>query len=205
MFTLAFSFLVMSNFPWFGDLTFQVPMHYHSLQHWTFTIRHIHSWTPFLLWPSYFILSVATSNCPPLFSSSTLDIFWPGGLIFHFHILLPFLPVHGVLAARILEWFVIPSFSGSLWPIHLRWPCTAWLIASLSYTIPFVMTRLWSTKGTSCYLFLYLQTCHKIAIQSLFAKWMNEWKNSSEVSIYGLCVYVCVCRFMCTHREKKWA
>ena len=30
-----------------------------------------------------------------------------------------------------------------LWPIHLRWPCIAWFIASLSYTSPFTMTRLW--------------------------------------------------------------
>ena len=36
----------------------------------------------------------------------------------------------------------------SLWPIHLGWPFMAWLMASLSYTSPFTMTRLWSMKGT---------------------------------------------------------
>ena len=35
MFTLAISCLITSNLPWFMDLTFQVPMHYCSLQHWT--------------------------------------------------------------------------------------------------------------------------------------------------------------------------
>ena len=33
----------------------------------------------FLLWPSCFILSGAISNCPPLFPSNILDIFWPVG------------------------------------------------------------------------------------------------------------------------------
>ena len=36
MFTLFISCLTTSNFPWFMDLTFQVPMQYCSLQHWTF-------------------------------------------------------------------------------------------------------------------------------------------------------------------------
>ena len=36
MFTLAISCLTASNLPWIMDLTFQVPMQYCSLQHWTF-------------------------------------------------------------------------------------------------------------------------------------------------------------------------
>ena len=35
MFTLAISCLTTSNLSWFTDLTFQVPMQYCSLQHWT--------------------------------------------------------------------------------------------------------------------------------------------------------------------------
>ena len=35
MFTLAISYLTTSNLPWFMALTFQVPMQYCSLQHWT--------------------------------------------------------------------------------------------------------------------------------------------------------------------------
>ena len=35
MFTLAISSVTTSDLPWFMDLTFQVPMQYCSLQHWT--------------------------------------------------------------------------------------------------------------------------------------------------------------------------
>ena len=35
VFTLAISYLTTSNLPWFMALTFQVPMQYCSLQHWT--------------------------------------------------------------------------------------------------------------------------------------------------------------------------
>ena len=35
MFTLAVSCLMTSYLPWFMDLTFQIPMQYCSLQHWT--------------------------------------------------------------------------------------------------------------------------------------------------------------------------
>ena len=38
MFILAISCLTTSNLPWFMDLTFQVPMQYCSLQHWTLLI-----------------------------------------------------------------------------------------------------------------------------------------------------------------------
>ena len=65
------------------------------------------------LWPNCFIPSEALSNCLPLFPSSTLDTFSPGsgGLIFRCHIFLPFYTDHGLLMARVLEWFSIPSSS----------------------------------------------------------------------------------------------
>ena len=34
-----------------------------------------------------------------------------------------------------------------LWPVHLGWPCTAWLIALRTYVYPFATTRQWSLKG----------------------------------------------------------
>ena len=110
MFTLAISCLITSSLPWFLNLTFQIPMWYCSLQHWTLlSLPDICSWVPFPLWHSKFILSGAISNCPPPFSCSTLDTFWPGGDHLWCHIFLPFYTVHRVLAARILEWFAIPS------------------------------------------------------------------------------------------------
>ena len=45
MFTLAISCLTTSNFPWFMDLTFQIPMQYCSLQHWTLLLSPVTSTT----------------------------------------------------------------------------------------------------------------------------------------------------------------
>ena len=45
MFSLAIFSLTTSNLPWFMDLTFQVPMQYCSLQHWTFLSSHVTSST----------------------------------------------------------------------------------------------------------------------------------------------------------------
>ena len=44
-FTLAISCLPTPNFPWFMDLTFQVPMEYCSLQHWTLLLSPVTSTT----------------------------------------------------------------------------------------------------------------------------------------------------------------
>ena len=60
---------------------------------------------------SHFILSGAISNFPPLFPTSILDTYQPGGVIFWYHIFFPFHTVHGVLAT-ILVWFAIPSSHG---------------------------------------------------------------------------------------------
>ena len=133
-FTLAISCLTPSNLPWFIDLTFQVPMQYCSLQHWTLlpVTRHIHNWVLFLLWLHLFILSGVIS---PLISRSILGTYQPGEFIFQYPIFLPFHTVHGVLKARILKWFAIPFSSGTHFvrtihhdPICLGWPYMAWLI-----------------------------------------------------------------------------
>ena len=108
MFNPAISCLTMSNFPWFRDLTFQVPVQYCCLQHWTLVSPPDTSTTGCFQVgsASLFILSGAIS---PLFLSSILDTFWTRRLIFQCLIFLPFHTVHGVLKARILEWFAIPS------------------------------------------------------------------------------------------------
>ena len=48
-FTLAISCLTTSNLPWFMDLTFQVPMQYCSLKHWTLLLSPITSTTGYCL------------------------------------------------------------------------------------------------------------------------------------------------------------
>ena len=78
---------------------------------------HIHNWVLFLLWLHLFILSAVIS---PLISSSLLGTYQPGEFIFQYPIFLPFHIVHGVLKARILKQFAIPSSSGPHFvrPLH---------------------------------------------------------------------------------------
>ena len=45
MFTLAISCLTISSLPWFMELTFQVPMQYCFLQHWTLLLSPVTSTT----------------------------------------------------------------------------------------------------------------------------------------------------------------
>ena len=79
---------------------------------------------------------------------------WWMKLVTFFFLSIHIYTVYDVLMANILGWFAIPSSSGSrfvrtqpLWPVHLGWPYTARLIASLSYASPFTKTRQWSMKG----------------------------------------------------------
>ena len=87
-------------------------MQYCSLQHGTFTTRHIHNWVSFLLWPSCFILSGAIINGPLLFLSSILDTSWLGRFIFWCYIFLSCYTIHEFLQARVLEWVAVSSSSG---------------------------------------------------------------------------------------------
>ncbi|CAI9153926.1 unnamed protein product [Rangifer tarandus platyrhynchus] len=94
------------------DLTFQVPMQYCSLQHWTLLllpVTSIRGFFFFFLWLHPFILSRVIS---PLISSSILGTYQPGEFLFQYPIILPSHTVHGVLKARILKWFAIPFSSG---------------------------------------------------------------------------------------------
>ena len=43
----------------------------------------------------------------------------------------------------LLQWAMFHQNS-SLWPVHLGWPCIAWLLISWSYARYFAMTSLWS-------------------------------------------------------------
>ena len=53
MFTLATSCLTTSNLLWFMNLTFQVPMQYYSLQHWTLLPSPVSSTTGYMYSPLY--------------------------------------------------------------------------------------------------------------------------------------------------------
>ena len=125
--------LTTSDLPWFMDLTFQVPMQYCSLQHQTFTIRHIHNWVSFPLWLSLFIPSGVIS----LLFSSTLGTYQPKGFTFQCHIFMPSRTVHGVLKARMLKWFAI-SFSKQGTTILCPSACWWWCLQEFDRTVLFV-------------------------------------------------------------------
>ena len=137
MFTLAISYLTTSNLPWFMELTFQVHMQYCSLQYQTLLPSPVTS-TPGCC---FHFSSISLFF---LFSSSILGTYRPGDFIFQCHILLPLHTVHGF--SRQEYWSGLPfpfkwtTFcqNSPPWPRLLGWPCTAWLIVSLS------LTRLWS-------------------------------------------------------------
>ena len=135
------------------DLTFQVPRHYCSLQHWALllppdtstTERHFH------FWPSLFILSGAISLLFP----SNIGYFLTWGP----HLLVSYLFAFsycsrgsqgkstGVVCHSLLQWTTFCQ-SSPLGPVCFEWPCTAWLITSLSCSSPFAATGLWSMKGS---------------------------------------------------------
>ena len=110
VFILAISYLTTSNFPWFIDLTFQIPIHYYSLQHWilipspdtsttgccfcfgsisSYFVELLLHWSPVAYWT------------PTYLGSSSFSV-----LSFCLHTVL------GVLKARILKCFVTPCSSG---------------------------------------------------------------------------------------------
>ena len=84
---------------------------------------HIHNWMLFLLWLHLFILSGVIS---PLISSSILGTYLPGEFIFQCPIFLSFHTVHGVLKAKLLEWFVIPFSSGPFAELSTM-TCPSWV------------------------------------------------------------------------------
>ena len=72
---------------------------------------HIHNWLLFLLWLCLFILSEVIS---PLISSGLSGTYRSGEFIFQCPSFLPFPTVHGILKARILNWFAISFSRGPL-------------------------------------------------------------------------------------------
>ena len=128
--------------------------------------RHIHSWSPFPLWPGWCALSGALSSFPPLFSSSTLDTFQPGvahlsvSIFFFFATVYSSWGSHGKytwVVCHSLLWWITFCQNSPLWPACLWWPCMAWLIASLSYTSPFA-TRQWIMEGHHLLPYTKVQT-----------------------------------------------
>ena len=132
----------LERFPGEGkDYPLQYPLQYSCLENSTdynpWGRKESYNWVTFTL----------------LFPSSMLDTFRPGGLVFSVISFCPLLQFmrflrkySEVVCHSLLHWITFCQNS-LLWPICFRWPCTAWLIASLSYISPFTMTRQWSVRG----------------------------------------------------------
>ena len=129
-FTLAISCLTNSNWPWFMDLTFQVPMQYCSLQHRTLLLSPVASTSGYSFCfgsiPSFFLELFLHSSpvaywAPTDLGSSSFSVFafsycsWGS---------------QGknteVACQSLLQWTMFCQNS-PLWPVHLGWPHTAWL------------------------------------------------------------------------------
>ena len=77
MFTLALSCLITPSLPWFMDLTFQVPMQYCSVQHWTLLPSSITSTTGCCFcWLYRASPSLAAKNIINLILISVLALWW---------------------------------------------------------------------------------------------------------------------------------
>ena len=131
-FTLSISCLTTFSLPWFMHLTFQVPMQYCSLQHWTLILSPVTStsgccfcfgsilsffmelflqWSPVAYWAftdlgssSFSILSFCLSYCSWGFQGKNTEV------VYH----------------SLLQWTTFCQTSPT-WPSHLGWPHMAWL------------------------------------------------------------------------------
>ena len=152
--------LTTSNLLWYMDLTFQDPMQYCSLQYWTLfslpdtftTERHF----CFGLAASFFLeLLVIALNSSPVAYQTLSDLRGLSSGVTSFCLFIRFMGFlqqdTGVVCHFLLQWTIFCQNS-SLWPVHLEWPCTAWLIASLSYASPFTTPRMWFMEGSSQWL-----------------------------------------------------
>jgi len=142
MFTVAISYLAMSNLPWFMSLIFLVPMQYCSLQHWvllsppdTSTVGH------------HFHFGLASSFLLELFLLSSVVAYWPptdlGGSSFNFISFCLFMLFMGFLRQEcwsglpfLLPWTEFCPNSPP-WSVHPGW---LYMYGSLLHCY----TKLWS-------------------------------------------------------------
>ena len=128
-FTLVISCLTTSYLPWFMDLTFQVPMQYCSLQHWTLLLSPVPSTTGFGPIPSFF-LELFLGWSPVAYWAST-DL----GSSVSYHFAFSYCSWGSqsknteVACHSLLQWTTFCQNSLP-WPVRLGWPYTAWLIVS---------------------------------------------------------------------------
>ena len=130
-FTLAISCLTTSNLPWLMDVTFQVPVQYCSLQHWTLLLSPVTSTTGhcfcFGSIPSFF-LELFLHWSPVAYCTPTWGV--PLSVSYHFAFSYCSWGSQGknteVVCYSLLQWTTFCQISPP-WPVRLGWPHTAWL------------------------------------------------------------------------------
>ena len=131
-FTLAISCLTTSNLPWFMDLTFQVPMQYCCLQHWTLLPSPVTSTTRCYFWfgcVSSFFLELFLHWSPVAYWAPT-NLGSSSFSILSFCLFTLLWGSQGknteVVCHSLLQW---TTFCQTFppWPAHLGWHYKAWL------------------------------------------------------------------------------
>ena len=127
MFTLGISCLTTSNLPWFTDLTFQVPMHYCSLQHRTLLPSPFTSTTgSYVCFGSIssFFLELFLHSSPVAYRAST-DLGISSFTVLSFCLFIPFMGFsrqeYWSGLHSLLQWTTFCQNSPP-WPVHLGWP-----------------------------------------------------------------------------------
>ena len=157
MFTLATSCLTTSNLLWFMNLTFQVPMQYYSLQHWTLLPSPVSSTTGYMYSPLY--QSYVYTHLPFTSLKQFLRaISWAAVLI---------LPQIKRLATLTLYIFLSrhsPLFPISLWITALGQPTlcgSKWLILVTCCNLSHPWLKLFSVSPESLLLKQLDQSTHR--------------------------------------------
>ena len=130
MFTLAISCLTTYSLPWFMDLTFQVPMQYCSLQHWTLLPPPVTSTAG-----CCFCFGSISSFFQKLFLPSSPGAYWaPTNLgsssfsVPSFCLFILFMGSQGrnteVVCYSHLQWTMF-CHNSPPWLVHLGWPYTS--------------------------------------------------------------------------------
>ena len=135
-FTLVISCLTTFNFPWFMDLTFQVPIQYCSLQQWTLLLSSVTSTTVccFCFGSIFSLFLELFLHWSPVAYWAPTDLRSTSFSVISFWFFILFMGFSGknteVVCHSLLQWTTFCQ--NSPWPAHLGWPYTAWLIVSLS-------------------------------------------------------------------------
>ena len=125
-FTLAISCLTTSNLPWFMDLTFQVPMQYCSLQHWTLPLSPVTSTTGYCFCfgsiPSFFLELFLHD----LQQQIGYLLIWGVPLLVSYNFAFSYYSWGSQGKNTEVVWLSLLQWA-TFWPAHLGWPHMAWL------------------------------------------------------------------------------